>query len=73
MLTLCSLCVNPAEVTDFPSEYLLADPTSTTYEALGLVKGVRQTFFGSQVSSVDHQFSIDLGLALDVLHSVLPI
>jgi len=38
-----------AEVTQFPRECLLADPTSETYEALGLVKGLRQTFFGSQV------------------------
>lgn len=37
-----------ADVTNFPRDYLLADPTSTTYEALGLVKGVRQTFFGAQ-------------------------
>lgn len=33
----------------FPREFLLADPESVTYEALGLVKGVRQTFFGSEV------------------------
>lgn len=33
------------EVTGFPAERLLADPDSKTYEALGLVKGVRQTFF----------------------------
>lgn len=39
-----------AEVTGFPREHLLADPSSTTYEALGLVKGVRQTFFGSQTA-----------------------
>jgi hypothetical protein len=39
-------------VTGFPRECLLADPGSVTYEALGLVKGVRQTFFGSEVSWV---------------------
>lgn len=38
-----------AEVTDFPRELLLADPESVTYEALGLVKGVAQTFFSWQV------------------------
>jgi len=38
-----------AEVTGFPRDALLADPDSVTYEALGLVKGVRQTFFGSEV------------------------
>lgn len=38
-----------AEVTDFPRDCLLADPSSSTYEALGLVKGLRQTFLGSQV------------------------
>jgi hypothetical protein len=38
-----------AEVTGFPRECLLADPGSVTYEALGLVKGVRQTFFGAEV------------------------
>jgi peroxiredoxin len=39
-----------AQVTGFPRDSLLADPDSVTYEALGLVKGVRQTFFGSEVS-----------------------
>lgn len=46
-----------AEVTGFPREALLADPDSVTYEALGLVKGVRQTFFGREVRAahgVDH-------------------
>jgi peroxiredoxin len=38
-----------AEVTGFPRESLLADPESVTYEALGLVKGVRQTFFAKEV------------------------
>lgn len=38
-----------AGVTGFPREALLADPDSVTYEALGLVKGVRQTFFGREV------------------------
>ena len=32
-------------VTGFPPERLFADPTSATYAALGLVKGVGQTFF----------------------------
>jgi len=35
-------------VTEFPAENLLADPESKTYEALGLVKGVGQTFFNPQ-------------------------
>lgn len=39
-----------AEVTGFPRDALLADPDSVTYEALGLVKGVRQTFFGSETA-----------------------
>jgi peroxiredoxin len=40
-----------ADVTGFPRDCLLADPDSTTYEALGLVKGLRQTFFGSEVGA----------------------
>lgn len=39
-----------AEVTGFPRESLLADPESVTYEALGLVKGVRQTFFAKETA-----------------------
>lgn len=39
-----------AGVTGFPRECLLADPGSVTYEALGLVKGVRQTFFGRETA-----------------------
>lgn len=38
-----------AEVTKFPTDRLLADPTSETYEALGLVKGVAPTFLGRAV------------------------
>lgn len=38
-----------AAVTDFPRDCLLANPNSQTHEALGLVKGVRQTFFGAEV------------------------
>jgi hypothetical protein len=41
-----------AEVTGFNRDCLLADPGSVSYEALGLVKGVRQTFFGREVSHV---------------------
>jgi hypothetical protein len=40
-----------ADVTGFPQDCLLADPASATYEALGLVKGLRQTFFGSEVGT----------------------
>jgi hypothetical protein len=36
-------------VTEFPAENLLADPESKTYKALGLVKGIGQTFFNPQV------------------------
>lgn len=35
----------------FPRDALMADPESITYEALGLVKGVQQTFFGTEVGS----------------------
>jgi hypothetical protein len=35
--------------TGFPAECLLADPDSSAYEALGLVKGVAQTFFDINV------------------------
>lgn len=41
------------EVTGFPADRLLADPDSATYAALGLVKGVRQTFFSQEVSWCD--------------------
>ncbi|KAF8065706.1 hypothetical protein HT031_002766 [Scenedesmus sp. PABB004] len=39
-----------AEATGFPRDRLLADPESCTYEALGLVRGVRQTFFGTETA-----------------------
>lgn len=39
-----------AEKTGFPRDALFADPDAATYAALGLVKGVRQTFFGSETA-----------------------
>ncbi|KAF6264713.1 Seleno protein U [Scenedesmus sp. NREL 46B-D3] len=39
-----------AEVTGFPRACLLADPASATYEALGLAKGLRATFLGSETA-----------------------
>jgi hypothetical protein len=41
-----------AGVTGFPSDCLFADPDSASYKALGLVKGVKQTFFSYDVSGV---------------------
>lgn len=40
-----------ADVTGFPRDCLLADPGSVTYEALGLVKGLQQTFLAKEVSN----------------------
>jgi hypothetical protein len=34
-----------AKATGFPAENLFVDPETLTYQALGLAKGVRQTFF----------------------------
>jgi hypothetical protein len=39
--------------TGFPSDCLLADPDGATYAALGLVKGVRQTFFSEKVGVLE--------------------
>jgi len=33
--------------TGFPPELLLADPENSTYDALGFIRGVKQTFFDS--------------------------
>lgn len=35
---------------------LLADPASVTYEALGLVKGLQQTFWAKEVSAREPQY-----------------
>ncbi|WIA37036.1 hypothetical protein OEZ86_014019 [Tetradesmus obliquus] len=39
-----------ADVTGFPRDCLLADPGSVTYEALGLVKGLQQTFLAKETA-----------------------
>jgi hypothetical protein len=38
-----------AEATGFPAENLFVDPENSTYSAIGLNKGVRQTFFSLEV------------------------
>lgn len=38
------------ERTGFPAELLFVDPGSTTYKSLGLVKGVRETFFSAETA-----------------------
>jgi hypothetical protein len=49
-----------AEVTGFPRDCLLADPGSVTYEALGLVKGLRQTFFGAEVRTRCEETGVEM-------------
>lgn len=56
-------------MTGFPPDCLLADPDSGTYEALGLVKGVRQTFFSEAVSGARPAGAVQCAVRCMRLHA----